>query len=41
MWYNDYQFYFNNGSTLLLSGEFFEFLLFIYYNCLSYQFKIH
>ncbi|GAU34491.1 hypothetical protein TSUD_388030 [Trifolium subterraneum] len=21
MWYNDYQFYFNNGSTLLLSGK--------------------
>jgi hypothetical protein len=40
MWYNDYQFYFNNGSTLLLSGEFFEFWLFINYNFLSYQFKI-
>jgi hypothetical protein len=37
MWYNDYQFYFNNGSTLLLSGESFKFWLFISYNCISYQ----
>jgi hypothetical protein len=37
----NYEFYFNNGSTLLLSGEFFEFWLCINYNCLSYQFKIH
>ena len=46
MWYDDYQFYAN--VSFLPSGESFDFWLvlfkyklFLYYNCLSYQFKIH